>query len=52
MTNQGGEIAPLPEGVKLGKPKSFPGMIDTDVVNAFILQVEKYFVPINMVDAN
>ena len=45
-------MVPLPQGVKLEKPKSFTGVIDTDAVNAFIFQVEKYFALINMVDAN
>ena len=30
----------LPQEVKLQKPKFFTGMIDTDAINAFILQVE------------
>ena len=49
---QGGKMIPLPQGVKLEKPKSFTGVIDTDAVNAFILQVEQYFAPTNIVDAN
>ena len=40
MTEQGGEMVPLPQGVKLEKLKSFTGVIDTDAVNAFIFQVE------------
>ena len=40
MTNQGSEIiAPL-QVVKLEKPKSFAGVINTDAVNVFIFQVE------------
>ena len=42
----------LPQGVKLEKPKPFTGVIDTDAVNAFIFQVEKYFALTNRVDAN
>ena len=40
MTDQGGEIVPLPQGVKLEKLKPFTGVMDTDTVNAFIFQVE------------
>ena len=40
MTDQGGEMVSLPQGVKLEKPKSFTGVINTDAVNAFIFQVE------------
>ena len=36
MIDHGGKIVPLPQGVKLEKPKSSMGMIDTDAVNAFI----------------
>ena len=35
-----GEMVPLPQGVKLEKPKYFTGVIGTDAVNVFILQVE------------
>ena len=52
MSNQGGEMLPLPKGVKLEKLKSFTGMIDIDIVNAFVFQVEKCFSLINIVDAN
>ena len=45
-------MVPLTQGVKLEKPKYFTGVIYTDVVNAFILQLEKYFALSNMVDAN
>ena len=40
MSDQGGEIVPLPHGIKLEKLKSFTGMINTDTINAFIFQVE------------
>ena len=36
ITDQGGDIVPLPQGVELEKPKSFTGVIDTDLVNANI----------------
>ena len=49
MTNQAGKMLPLPQGEKT---KSFTGVIDTDTVNAFIFQVEQYFSPTYMVDAN
>ena len=52
MTDQGGEMVSLPQGVKLEKPKNFTGVIDTDAVNVFIFQLEQYFSPTNMVDAN
>ena len=52
MTDQGSEIVSQPQGVKLAKPKSFTGMIDTDAINAFIFQVEQYFSLTNIVDAN
>ena len=39
MTDQGSEMLPLLQGVKLEKPESFTGMIDIDAVNAFIFQV-------------
>ena len=39
MTYQGSDIVSLQQGVKLEKPKSFTGMIDTDRVNTFIFQV-------------
>ena len=35
MTDQGSEMVSLLQVVKLEKPKSFTGMIDTDAVNAF-----------------
>ena len=40
MFDQGGEMVPLPQEVELEKPKSFAGVIDTDIVNAFIFEVE------------
>ena len=40
MTDQGREMVSLPQGVKLEKPKAFTGVIDTDIVNAFIFEVE------------
>ena len=52
MTDQGSEMVSLPKGVKLEKPKSFTGVIDTDIVNVFIFQVEQYFALIIMLDAN
>ena len=52
MTNQGSEMVSLPQGVKLEKPKSFTGVIDTDTVNIFIIQVELYSFMTKMVDAN
>ena len=33
MSDQGGEIVPLPQGIKLEKPKTLIGVIDTDAVN-------------------
>ena len=39
MTNQGSEMVSLLQGVKLEKPQSFTGVIDTDTVNTFIFQV-------------
>ena len=52
MTDQGSEMVSLPQGVKSEKPKCFTGVIDTDVVSAFIFQVEQYFTLINKADAN
>ena len=40
IINQGGKMVLLLQGVKLEKPKSLIGVIDTDTVNAFIFQVE------------
>ena len=40
MTNQGSEILSLPQGVKLEKPKSITGVIDTDTLSAFTFQAE------------
>ena len=40
MTKQGGKVVPMPQGVKLEKPKSFTGFIDTDVLNIYFFQVE------------
>ena len=40
IIDQRGEMVPLPHKVKLEKPQSFTGVIDTDAVNAFIFQVE------------
>ena len=50
MIDQVGEMVPLPQEVKLEKPKSFTGVIDTDTVNVFIFQFEYYFSLTNMVD--
>ena len=35
MTDQGSEMVSLPQGVKLEKPESFIGEIDTNAVNVF-----------------
>ena len=43
MSDQGGEMVTLPQGVELEKPKSFTDRIVTDIVNAFIFQAEQYF---------
>ena len=40
MTDQGVEMVPLPQGVKLEKPKSFTCVIDTHAMNAFTFQVD------------
>ena len=40
MTDQGSEMVSLPQRVKLEKPKSSTGVIDTDAVNTFIFQVK------------
>ena len=52
MTDQGGEMVPLPQGTKLEKPRFFIGITDTDTVKAFVFQVEQYFALTNMVDAH
>ena len=52
MSDQGGEMVPLLQGVKFEKPKSFTGVIDTDAVNAFIFPVEQYFTLTNIINAN
>ena len=40
MTDQGSEIVPVPQGIKLETSKYFTGVIDTDAGNAFIFQME------------
>ena len=50
MTDQGDKVLTLKQGVKLEKPKSFIGLIDTDEVNAIFSKWNIFFT--NMVDAN
>ena len=42
----------LPTGVKLDKPKGFNGVMDGDVVRAFVFQVERYFALVGLSDGN